>query len=184
MLLRHDVKSVVLRPTLLPPSVPVREAQEASLADLIRMTAESVADAQTALDRASAGLVAELAQTRVPVIPSIREIISESGEVTFERADPVEVTLLDIGVMPTFYQFSQTVIEIAMDLKVTESLDESGKRSGSFALRADTAGLRFERKLNRDVKVSSKVTATLVPVPMPLRLEPVRTTQASEPAES
>jgi hypothetical protein len=182
MLLRHDINSVVLRQPLLSPAVPAREAEDASLADLIRMVAESVADAQTALDRASAGLVAELAQTRVPIIPSIREIISETGDVTFEQADSVQVSLLDIGVMPTFYQFSQTVIEIAMDLKLTESLNESGKRSGNFALKADTAGIRFERKLNRDVKVSSKVTATLVPVPMPLRLEPVRATQASEPS--
>jgi len=80
--------------------------------------------------------------------------------------------------MPTFYQFSQTVIEIQMDLKISEELNESGKKSGRMALLADTAGIRFERKLNRDVSVSSKVTATLVPVPMPLRLDPVRSSDA------
>jgi hypothetical protein len=182
MLLRNVHSSQILREPLFAAQVPARETQDASLADLIRMVAESIADAQTALDRASAGLVAELAETPIEVIPSIREIIDEDGSVSYERADPVQVSLLDVGVMPTFYQFSQTVIEIAMDLKVTETLDESGRRSGRFALLADTAGVRFERKLNRDVKVSSKVTATLVPVPMPLRLEPVRTTNTPEPS--
>lgn len=180
MPIRNDPR--ILRQPLLAPTQKVRETQDASLADLIRMVAESVADAQTALDRASAQLVTELAGTTVEVIPSIREVISENGGVSYERAEPVEVSLLDIGVLPTFYQFSQTVIEITMDLKISETLEESGKRSGRYALLADTAGVRFERKLNRDVKTSSKVTATLVPVPMPLRIEPVRTTDSPEPS--
>ena len=63
-----------------------------------------------------------------------------------------------------------------MDIKVVEQeqVREDGKRS--YGLFAGTADVRTERKLNRDVTVHSKVTATLVPVPMPLRLEPVRTT--------
>ena len=172
-----DKASQVLRAPLLPPSVPVRETQEASLADLIRMVAESVADAQTALDRASAGLVRELAESEVEIVPTIREVIDEDGGITFEHGPLRKVSLLDLGVTPTFYQFSQTVIDIQMDLKVTESSNESGKRSGKFALLADTGSIRFERKLNRDVSVSSRVTATLVPVPMPIRLEPVRSTE-------
>jgi hypothetical protein len=174
--------SKIVRAPLLAPTQKARETQDASLADLIRLVAESVADAQTALDRASAGLVAELAETMVEVIPSIREVISPDGQVSFERARPVEVSLLDIGVLPTFYQFSQTVIEISMDLKISETLNETGGRTGRFALLADTAGVRFERKLNRDVTTSSKVTATLVPVPMPLRIEPIRTTDTPSPA--
>jgi hypothetical protein len=86
-------------------------------------------------------------------------------------------------VMPTFYQFSQTVIDVQMDLKIAESSDVSGKRSGRFALLADTGSIRFERKLNRDMSVTSRVTATLVPVPMPLRLEPVRSTEGPVSAD-
>ncbi|RDD29264.1 hypothetical protein CR161_00280 [Prosthecochloris sp. ZM] len=172
------IKPQVFRDSLLSPSVRKQETQDASLADVIRLVAESVADAQTALDRASANLVTELAGQQVEVIPSITETIDSDGNVKYSQAKPRKVSLLDIGVMPTFYQFSQTVIEIQMDLKISEELNEKGIKSGRMALLADTAGIRFERKLNRDVTVSSKVTATLVPVPMPLRLEPVRTTDA------
>lgn len=167
----------VLRQPLLSPLTPIRETQEASLGDLIRMVAESVADAQSALDRASAGLVRELAETEVEIVPTIREVIGEDGGISFEHGPLRKVSLLDLGVMPTFYQFSQTVIDVQMDLKIAESSDESGKRSGRFALLADTGSIRFERKLNRDMSVTSRVTATLVPVPMPLRLEPVRSTE-------
>ncbi len=164
------------RAAIISPSIKVREAEQASLGDLIRLVAESVADAQAALDRTSASLMKELAETTVDIIPSIQETITKDGGVEYIHAPSRTVSLLDLGVMPTFYQFSQTVIEIQMDLKISEAITESGTSKG-FALMADTAGIRFERKLNRDLKVTSKVTATLVPVPMPLRLEPVRTTE-------
>lgn len=167
----------VLRNPLLSPEIPVRETQDASLGDLIRMVAESVADAQSALDRASAGLVRELAETEVEIVPTIQEVIGEDGAVSFKHGPLRKVSLLDLGILPTFYQFSQTVIDVQMDLKIAESTDESGQRSGRFTLLADTGSIRFERKLNRDMTVTSRVTATLVPVPMPLRLEPVRSTE-------
>ena len=63
---------------------------------------------------------------------------------------------------------------VVMDIKIVENETENGTRR--FSLFASTSDVRFERKLNRDVKISSKLTATLVPVPMPLRLEPVVTT--------
>jgi hypothetical protein len=64
-----------------------------------------------------------------------------------------------------------------MDLKLVEQLNEDGTRkSGTLGLFAETSNIRFERKLNRDVTVHSRVTATLVPVPAPLRLEIPRST--------
>lgn len=174
----HDPRMRALKAPLLPPSEPLRESDAASFADLLRLVAESVADAQAALDRSSASLVRELAETRVEVIPTIREVIDSEGAVSFEHGKPRTVSLLDLGVMPAFYQFSQTVVEVQMDLKLTESVSESGSKSSKrLALLADTGSIRFERKMNRDVSVSSKVTATLVPVPMPLRLDPVRVTE-------
>lgn len=168
------------RPPFVEPEVPVRETPSASFSDLVRLLAEGIADAQTSLDRASASLTAELANTPVEIIPRVEETIDADGNVTYKRGEPQEVSLLDIGVTPTFYQFSEAKVEVTMDVKVVENetLSEDGKRR--FGLFADTASVRFERKLNRDVTVSSKLTATLVPVPMPVRLEPVRSTTAPE----
>lgn len=161
---------------LVSPATPVAETSSVSFGDLVRMVAEGIADAQASLDRASAELVAELASTRVDVIPSITETIGEDGQVTYVQGAAQSVSLLDLGVRPTFYQFSQTVVEVVMDIKSVETETESGERR--LALFADTKNVRFERKLNRDVSISSKLTSTLVPVPMPLRLEPVVTTIA------
>jgi hypothetical protein len=161
--------------------VPVRETPSVSFADLVRMLAEGIADAQASLDRASAELVQELAEAKVEIIPRVSEIIDEEGNVTFEQAEPQEVSLLSLGVTPTFYQFSQATVEVTMDIKIVEREEEAGEGRRRFGLFAGTAAVRAERKLNRDVTVHSKVTATLVPVPMPLRLEPIRTTTPTTP---
>jgi hypothetical protein len=169
------------RDPIVAPDVPVRESPSVSFADLVRMLAEGIADAQTSLDRASADLVQELAAAKVKIVPRVEEVIDEEGNVTFEQADPQEVSLLSLGVTPTFYQFSQATVEVVMDIKVVEQEQESGTGRRNYGLFAGTAEVRAERKLNRDVTVHSKVTATLVPVPMPLRLEPSRTTTTPAP---
>jgi hypothetical protein len=156
--------------------VPVRESSSVSFGDLVRMLAEGIADAQTSLDRASAELVRELAETKVEVIPQVKETVDADGNIKFEQGEPQEVSLLSLGVTPTFNQFSQSTVEVVMDVKLVESEAETSEGKRRFGLFAGTANVRTERKLNRDVTVHSKVTATLVPVPMPLRLEPTRTT--------
>lgn len=168
------------RDAIFSPSLPVQEAPSTSFADLVRMMAEGIADAQVALDRASAELITELAATQVEYVPSITERIAADGSITFEAAPPQKVSLLDLGVRPTFYQFSQATVEVTMDLKVVEQSNESGDGKRRVGLFAETSNLRFERKLNRDVSVHSKVTATLVPVPAPLRLETVRRTETDD----
>jgi hypothetical protein len=169
------------REPIFKPDQPVQETPDVSFADLVRMLAEGIADAQASLDRTSAELVTELANTKIEIIPRVTETINEDGSIQYQPSPPQQVSLLEIGVMPAFYQFSQATVEVAMDIKIVESKSESGETKGRKSLFADTSSLRFERKLNRDVKISSKLTATLVPVPMPLRLEPVRTTNTPPP---
>ncbi|MBL8156545.1 MAG: hypothetical protein JNM70_20365 [Anaerolineae bacterium] len=167
------------RPAIVEPETPVVETPSASFGDLVRMLAEGIADAQASLTQASAEMVVQLANTKISIIPTITETIDEQGNITYETGAPREVSLLDIGVTPPFYQFSEATVEVTMDIKIVENDTSSGRR---FALFADTAGVRFERKLNRDIKIASKLTAKLVPVPMPLRLEPVRST-TTQPTE-
>lgn len=151
-----------------------------SFTDLVRMMAEGIADAQAELDRTSAELVTEFAAMRVEIVPQITENVAADGTVTYEQAGPVEMSLLELGLAPTFYQFNQATVEVAMDLEVVESIDEEGTGKRRFGLFAGTASVRAERKLNREVSTSSKLTATLVPVPSPLRTEPTRKTNVEQ----
>jgi hypothetical protein len=153
---------------------PARELPGASLADLVTQLAEAIAEGQAKLDLAAAAVTQELAKIKVPFIPEIRQIIGKDGSIKFEQAPPVEVSLLELGIQPTFYAFSEATVEVAMDLRVVEQTTTSSSQEKK-ALFAGTQSLRLERKLNRDLKVSSKITAKLIPVPAPQLLTPVRT---------
>lgn len=140
------------------------------------MLAEGIADAQRSLDRSSVAMAEELASTVVSVVPEVREVIDPDGKITYEEAEAQKVSLLELGIMPTFYQFSKTTIEVAMDLAVVEEeTEENAPPKRRYELVANTVDLQAQRKLDRKLDVHSKMTATLVPVPMPARLEPART---------
>jgi hypothetical protein len=152
---------------------PGRELPGAPLADFVTQLAEAVAEGQAKLDLSSAEVAAQLAQTRVQFVPEVRQIIDKDGTMRFETAKPVTLSLLELGIRPTFYAFAEATVEAALDLRVVEETTSGSAARGS--LFASTQSLRLERKLNRDVKISSKISAKLVPVPMPGMLAPVRT---------
>lgn len=158
---------------------PARELPGASLADLITQLAEAIAEGQAKLDLSAAGVIEELANAKVSIVPAVRQIIEADGSIRFEQAKPLEVSLLELGLQPTFYAFSEATVEVAMDLRVVEETQSNQPvRKGLFA---STQSLRLERKLNRDVKVSSKITAKLIPVPAPSLLQPVRSVEDRRP---
>lgn len=177
---RRSTLSRAFRDPIVPPSGAIREAPSVAFADLVRMMAEGIADAQTELDLASAEMIVELANTRVSVVRSITETIQPDGTVETESGPPVDMSLLELGVQPTFYQFSESTIEVAMDLEIAEEIDTEEKGKKRRALFARTRDIKEERKLNRDVSVSSKLTAKLVPVPSPVQLDVTRNTQVVE----
>jgi hypothetical protein len=157
------------------PLAPGRELPGAPLADLVTQLAEAIAEGQAKLDRSAAEVAGQLAATRVQFVPEIRQIIDEKGNTTFETAKPVELSLLELGITPTFYAFSEATVEVAMDLKIVE--DTQSTTNSKTRLIANTQAVRVERKLNRNVTISSKISAKLVPVPAPQLLTPVRTVE-------
>jgi hypothetical protein len=154
------------------------EYPQVEFGQLVRMLAESIAGAQRELDRSSAGMLEELAETEVSVVPEVREVVEPDGHVRYERARSRRVSLLDLGVTPTFYQFSESTVEVSLDITVVEETHAQGERR--LGLRANTAAVQQERKLNRNLQAHSKLRATLVPVPMPAQLEPSRTSVVEE----
>ena len=172
-----EIKLSSFREPIVAAEVKTNEVSATSFADLVRMMAEGIADAQRSLDKSSADMLVDLAETHVEVVRNITEVIDENGEITYQNSPAQSVSLLELGMLPTFYQFSEATVEVSMDLHVVEDVDEKSETKGRKTLFANTRDIRMERKLNRDVKTASKLTAKLVPVPVPLRLEPSRTTE-------
>lgn len=155
------------------PLEPVQELSGGSVSDILTSLAEAVAEGQARLDLSSAEVAQELAATKVKIVPAVRQIIDKDGNSKFEQAAPIDVSLLELGLQPTFFAFSEATAEIAFDLQVVESVNSTTNEQ-SKKLFGATRSLRLERRLNRDLKVSSKITAKIVPVPAPPLMQPER----------
>ena len=136
-----------------------------------------IAKAQKALDENSVQTAEALANQTIEVIPQVTEEITDK-EVKFKPAEKIKMSLLQVGLNPTFYQFSESTIEVGMDIKTSTTTETSvnvsleakvGFSVWSASIKADVA---FNRKFGQEVHGTSKMVVKLVPVAPPQYLMP------------
>ncbi len=149
------------------------------LPEMVMKLGLGIAEAQRALDENSVDTAKLLAETTVPLVLGVTQVIDADGGVTFTNAPPVEVSLLQIGLLPTFYQFSEATIEVTMDIKTTTSRETNVKVSAKakvgfacFSASVNTE-VSHNRKFGKEVHGTSRLVTKMVPVPPPPRIEPV-----------
>jgi hypothetical protein len=142
---------------------------------LVTRLGVGIADAQRALDRASIKTAKELSNNSMDVIPEITRIINQDGSVSYTTGDKVSIPLLAMGLHPTRYQFSETSIEINLDLRVNEEETTESEEEGRYALWGGTYEVTEERKCKESVEANATVSATIEPVPLPVDLSPSET---------
>jgi hypothetical protein len=144
---------------------------------MVAELAKGIAEAQAALDKNSVETAEALADETIDVYPAITQTITDDG-VEFDAPDPIEMSLLHVGLSPTFYQFSEATIEVSMDIKTkletetsfgveTEHSVDWGVYSGSVQ-----ADFEHNRKFGREVEGTSRMVTKLVPVPAPNLMVP------------
>lgn len=155
-----------------------QELLDVPLPDMVAKLALGIADAQRSLDTNSVQTAVALAGTNISVVPAITETIAADGTVTFTQADPIQMSLLQVGLNPTFYQFSEASIEVSMDIKTTTSTETSIKVGveAKVGFAAWSASARLDvshnRKFGKEVHGTSRLYTKLVPVPAPPRIYP------------
>lgn len=118
--------------------------------EMIEQMGLAIAQAQMALDLASMRTAQALATTMIPagtVVTSIRETVNSEGAVTATEVlyNDKEMPLLVYGINPTFYAFSESVIEVKMT--ITMSIE----RSTNFSF-GSTNTITSTTKFNSEVK--------------------------------
>jgi hypothetical protein len=179
------------------------ELQEAGFGDIICSIAQGIADGQRALDLAAIQTLITLANTPVSIIPEVTEVISSqalsvpiSGQpniavtgvrVTATPSDPIQMSALQAGLLPTFYQFTDAEIDLKISVQLrqaTQTETDGTQTLGIFAF-ASHVNFRTQNTYSYGVDASSSVTATLKPVPANLRVTPqtitVNTTTGKAP---
>ena len=182
-----------------------RDLLDVPFAEMVRNLAIAIADGQTALDRNSLETLKALSEQQVEVLSEITEIIEpEVSTVPIAGGDDVVVTgarvrpsgigttqmsMLQAGLFPTFYQFTEASIEVKIAITVREEdrRQSTGSSTGTASSRgflglgasrayASSVDYRTQNTYSYAATGSSVLRATLRPVPPPSRLQPSLTT--------
>ncbi|MBM3679007.1 MAG: hypothetical protein FJW96_14190 [Actinobacteria bacterium] len=171
-----------------------QELLDVPFADLVRNLAFAIAEGQLALDRSSIETLRYLMTNQVDVVPEITEVIEPVGRevkvgdktvpysgasIVASGAKPVAMSLLQAGIQPTFYQFTEATIEVKVSIAIKQT-DERGTESPTevplkgYRLRAFASPVNYRsaNTYSYDAAGSSTFRATLRPVPPPPRLTP------------
>lgn len=156
---------------------------------MVLQLALAIASGQAALDKTSIDTATQLATTNFDVLTEITDVINPvPTTVTTDDGDTVSFTgakvvstfnftnmsLLQAGLFPTFYQFRESIIEVKMAISTKSSSEFSleVKASGGFACFSASVDAKYSQKFSYSVDGSSLLRTTLVPAPPPSRLIP------------
>jgi hypothetical protein len=155
-----------------------QELLDVPLPDMVTKLALGIAAAQRALDENSVATAKALAEEKIDVVLGLTETIEDGGKVKISDPETVEMSLLQVGLNPTFYQFSETTIEVTMDIKTTTSTETSVKvgAEAKFGFGMWSASVRVDvahnRKFQKEVHGTSRLFVKMTPVPPPPRMFP------------
>lgn len=159
--------------------------------EMIKSMGLAVAEAQFELDRVGIRLAQMMSgeyETEEPAPtdddPNAVEIVKHESYVTFNNQ---QLSMLELGFTPTFYQFVDTVIEVKVSISMSRSVNVGYKKSSKsksigvaalpFApvmgagVRSTAVNASFAAKYQYSAEGSSLMRTKLVPVPPPAVLE-------------
>ena len=133
-----------------------QELLDVPFAEMVRNLAFAIAEGQLALDRSAIETLNFLIKNEVDIIPEVTETIEpvermvKVGEQTIpitganirtSGATPIRLNLLQAGLQPTFYQFTDTIIEvkIAISIRIERSLEVGVSKTFNFKSTTDTS---------------------------------------------
>ena len=156
----------------------------ADLVDFVSKMTQSVAQAQQALDTNSINMLKTLANETadIPhVANTIEEVKDPQGNTIDTKNTTVttfnKISLINLGIRPTFYQFSKTLIEVSLDMQIEEEVTTSSNKKKRILV--NTKKVRQERRYNQNINAYSKLSVEMVPVPMPANLPELVTNQGT-----
>ena len=163
------------------PARPSDAVADVPFDDLVYLLAAGVADGQTELDAHAVETFTTLAETEVEVVPTLTRTIESDGTVTTDAAATERRSLLELGLTPNRYQFSDATIEVDVDVSVAEGdRTESGRSDRAFGLRAGTQSVIDRRTFDREAGANARLEARLKPTPMPAAAGASETDETSD----
>ena len=160
-----------------------QELLDVPIADMVRDLAAAVAEGQLSLDSEANAidLIPQVTEVIAPTMSTVsvngRDVQVPGVSVTQQPTTPVRTTLLQAGLLPTFYQFTEALIEIKLSITLREAGSvQSNARPGFDKRRAMAfaapVNFRNASTYSHTTEGSSLLRVTMKPVPPPVRLAP------------
>lgn len=171
------------------------EIASAPIGELIRSMAMAVADAQFELDKSSL-MVAEFMSGQRPLRDAdTGQLVDQSGTPTSEpvlvdsriqfgydyvdgKRVPRLASMMELGFVPTFYQFVDTVIEVKLALRLNKASAPSTaaggvlpSRSSQLVVSSTPVDGAYAATYGYNLEMASVFKTKLVPIPPPATLE-------------
>lgn len=155
-----------------------RDLLNVPMGDMIRQMAFAIADAQVDLDEASVKVAQLMSGQEITVQNDDGSTSKQKTTVLF---DGDEVSMMELGFSPTFYQFIDTIIEVKIAIKITREHTSTRKYSGTrrtfsigrggIRITSTPVDATYSSKYTYSAEGSSLLRTKLVPVPAPAILE-------------
>jgi hypothetical protein len=164
--------------------------------------AMAISKGQMALDKTSLQTLGVLARTNFDFIPEVTETLTPGNiqthntpqgpvavtgvAVDFTVAPTIKMNMLQAGILPTFYQFTESIIEVKMAISSKTETSSEFEFGASLSVSADFffgsatfashVNYKTANKYSYSVDGSSLLRTTLRPTPPPTRVMPRYTT--------
>ncbi len=154
--------------------------------EMVQKLGMSIAQAQFALDQTSIQLAQVMSgvETEIPDPENPEESITIPA--TKVRFNGEQVSMLELGFSPTFYQFVDTIIEVKVSISMSQETENSHRRrsaqasgrlvgipylGGGASVNASSVNASYAAKYQYTAEGSSLLRTKLVNVPAPRVLE-------------
>ncbi|WP_424409277.1 hypothetical protein [Pasteurella sp. PK-2025] len=123
--------------------------------DMVVQLASAIAEGQYKMDLVSVEIAKKMGQEEV-ALPSLKP-----------NGGPVQVTLLGAGFQPTFYQFTDSIIEVKIAITMVSSKEASiaAKAKLGWACFSASVNASYSSKYSYSVEGSSLLRTKITPLP-------------------
>jgi len=153
---------------------------------MVLQLALAISKGQAALDRTSIETAKQLSKAKFDVLTEIRDVINPvvkpasngvpqyTGAAVTTDFEFTNMSLLQAGLFPTFYQFTESIIEVKMAISTKTSSEFSLEThaEGGFCCFSASVDAKYSNSFSYSVDGSSLLRTTLKPVPPPARMVP------------
>lgn len=140
------------------------ELLDVPFGEMVVQLATAIAEGQYKMDLVSCKIASMMGSTKqcaieIPNFETDEE--SASGEKSTTGTE--KVSLIGAGFQPTFYQFTDTIIEVKISIKITKSTEATV--SGKFGCSVASVSASFAAKYSYSAEGSSLIRTKITPVP-------------------